>query len=70
MNPPNAVFLAVFRKKAALHNIFIKKEIFTMEQIYKGYSAFDAMTQTDFFFHTDAKKEKCRHVKSCGGVYR
>ena len=27
-----------------------------MEQIYKGYATFDAMTQTDFFFRTDAKK--------------
>ena len=27
-----------------------------MKNIYKGYSVFDAMTQTDFFFRTDAKK--------------
>ena len=27
-----------------------------MEQIYNGYTFFDAMTQTDFFFRTDAKK--------------
>lgn len=27
-----------------------------MEQIYKGYATFDAMTQTDFFFRTDTKK--------------
>lgn len=27
-----------------------------MESIYRGYATFDAMTQTDIFFKTDAKK--------------
>ena len=35
-----------------------------MEQIYKGYAAFDAMTQTDFFFRTDAKKRSAGMFKA------
>ena len=35
-----------------------------MEQIYKGYAAFDAMTQTDFFFRTDAKKRSAGMLKA------
>ena len=35
-----------------------------MEQIYKGYAAFDAMTQTDFFFCTDAKKRSAGMLKA------
>ena len=35
-----------------------------MEQIYKGYTAFDAMTQTDFFFRTDAKKRSAGMIKA------
>lgn len=35
-----------------------------MENIYKGYSAFDAMTQTDFFFRTDAKKRSAGMFKA------
>lgn len=35
-----------------------------MEQIYKGYSTFDAMTQTDFFFRTDAKKRSAGMLKA------
>ena len=35
-----------------------------MEQIYKGYTAFDAMTQTDFFFRTDAKKRSAGMLKA------
>ena len=45
-------------------NIFIKKEIFTMEQVYKGYATFDAMTRTDFFFRTDAKKRSAGMLKA------
>ena len=35
-----------------------------MEQIYKGYATFDAMTQTDFFFRTDAKKRSAGMLKA------
>ena len=35
-----------------------------MEQIYKGYATFDAMTQTDFFFRTDAKKRSTGMLKA------
>ena len=35
-----------------------------MEEIYKGYAAFDAMTQTDFFFCTDAKKRSAGMLKA------
>ena len=35
-----------------------------MEQIYKGYAIFDAMTQTDFFFRTDAKKRSAGMLKA------
>lgn len=35
-----------------------------MEQIYKGYAAFDAMTQTDFFFRADAKKRSAGMLKA------
>ena len=35
-----------------------------MEQIYKGYAAFDAMTKTDFFFRTDAKKRSAGMFKA------
>ena len=35
-----------------------------MEQIYKGYAAFDAMTQTDFVFRTDAKKRSAGMLKA------
>ena len=35
-----------------------------MEQIYKGYTTFDAMTQTDFFFRTDAKKRSAGMLKA------
>ena len=35
-----------------------------MEQIYKGYATFDAMTQTDFFFCTDAKKRSAGMLKA------
>ena len=35
-----------------------------MEQIYKGYATFDAMTQTDFFFRTDAKKRSAGMYKA------
>lgn len=35
-----------------------------MEQIYKGYTIFDAMTQTDFFFRTDAKKRSAGMLKA------
>ena len=31
-----------------------------MEQIYKGYATFDAMTQTDFFFRTDLRRPDLR----------
>lgn len=48
-----------------------------MEQIYKGYATFDAMTQTDFFFRTDAKSgaRECSNLRrsvlwiiGCGAV--
>lgn len=35
-----------------------------MEQIYKGYATFDAMTQTDFFFRTDGRKINARMLKA------
>lgn len=35
-----------------------------MEQVYKGYTIFDAMTQTDFFFRTDAKKRSAGMLKA------
>lgn len=35
-----------------------------MEQVYKGYATFDAMTQTDFFFRTDAKKRSAGMLKA------
>ena len=35
-----------------------------MKQIYKGYATFDAMTQTDFFFRTDAKKRSAGMFKA------
>ena len=35
-----------------------------MEQIYKGYATFDAITQTDFFFRTDAKKRSAGMFKA------
>lgn len=35
-----------------------------MEKTYKGYAAFDAMTQTDFFFRTDAKKRSAGMLKA------
>ena len=35
-----------------------------MEQIYKGYAIFDAMTHTDFFFRTDAKKRSAGMFKA------
>ena len=35
-----------------------------MEQIYKGYATFDAMTQTDFFFRTDAKRRSAGMLKA------
>ena len=35
-----------------------------MKQIYKGYATFDAMTQTDFFFRTDAKKRSVGMLKA------
>ena len=35
-----------------------------MEKIYKGYATFDAMTQTDFFFRTDAKKRSTGMLKA------
>ena len=35
-----------------------------MEQIYNGYAFFDAMTQTDFFFRTDAKKRSAGMLKA------
>ena len=35
-----------------------------MEQTYKGYATFDAMTQTDFFFRTDAKKRSAGMLKA------
>jgi hypothetical protein len=35
-----------------------------MEQIYKGYATFDAMTQTDFFFRTDTKKRSAGILKA------
>ena len=35
-----------------------------MEQVYKGYAIFDAMTQTDFFFCTDAKKRSAGMLKA------
>ena len=35
-----------------------------MEQIYKGYTIFDSMTQTDFFFRTDAKKRSAGMLKA------
>lgn len=35
-----------------------------MEQIYNGYTIFDAMTQTDFFFRTDAKKRSAGMLKA------
>ena len=35
-----------------------------MEQIYKGYAIFDAMTQTDLFFRTDAKKRSAGMLKA------
>ena len=38
-----------------------------MKQIYKGYAAFDAMPQTDFFFRTDAKKRSAGMLKAAAG---
>ena len=38
-----------------------------MEQIYKGYAFFDAMTQTEFFFCTDAKKRSAGMLKAAAG---
>ena len=35
-----------------------------MEQIYKGYAAFDAMTRTDFFFCPDANKRSAGMLKA------
>ena len=35
-----------------------------MEQVYKGYATFDAMTRTDFFFRTDAKKRSAGMLKA------
>ena len=35
-----------------------------MEPIYKGYAVFDAMTHTDFFFRTDAKKRSAGMFKA------
>ena len=35
-----------------------------MKQIYKGYATFDVMTQTDFFFRTDAKKRSVGMFKA------
>lgn len=35
-----------------------------MEKIYKGYTTFDAMTHTDFFFRTDAKKRSAGMFKA------
>lgn len=35
-----------------------------MEQIYNGYTFFDSMTQTDFFFRTDAKKRSAGMLKA------
>ena len=35
-----------------------------MEQVYKGYAFFDDMTQTDFFFCTDAKKRSTGMLKA------
>ena len=35
-----------------------------MEQIYKGYATFDAMTQTDFFFRKDEKKRSAGMLKA------
>ena len=35
-----------------------------MEKIYKGYAVFDAMTHTDFFFRTDAKKRSAGMLKA------
>ena len=35
-----------------------------MEQTYKGYAFFDDMTQTDFFFCTDAKKRSTGMLKA------
>lgn len=35
-----------------------------MKQIYKGYATFDAMTQTDFFFRTNAKKRSAGMLKA------
>ena len=35
-----------------------------MEQTYNGYAFFDAMTQTNFFFCTDAKKRSIGMLKA------
>ena len=35
-----------------------------MEQIYKGYTFFDAITQTNFFFRIDAKKRSAGMLKA------
>ena len=35
-----------------------------MEQICQGYTTFDAMTQTTFFFRTDAKKRSAGMFKT------
>lgn len=35
-----------------------------MEMKYRGYTAFDAMTQTDIFFRTDAKKRTEKFYKA------
>ena len=35
-----------------------------MEKVYQGYTIFDSMTQTNFFFRTDAKKRSAGMLRA------